>query len=160
MSFAAGNRFAALLPAAFNPTINPIITPLPPTFTPMPHTRPPQAKELATTALARLDAFNRRTLDAIAARIYFYLSWAHERSGGLSALRPTLLRLHRTAVLRHDAVGQETLLNLLLRSYLADNLYDQAEALRAKAHRPEALRTSQQHCRWGRVVLTFFCMVL
>ena len=32
---------------------------------------------------------------------------------------------HRTAVLRHDAVGQETLLNLLLRSYLNYNLYDQ-----------------------------------
>jgi hypothetical protein len=32
---------------------------------------------------------------------------------------------HRTAVLRHDAVGQETLLNLLLRNYLHYNLYDQ-----------------------------------
>ena len=33
--------------------------------------------------------------------------------------------MHRTAVLRHDELGAETLLNLLLRSYLADNLYDQ-----------------------------------
>ena len=37
----------------------------------------------------------------------------------------TLLALHRTSVLRHDAVGQETLMNLLLRNYLNDNLYDQ-----------------------------------
>ena len=37
----------------------------------------------------------------------------------------TLLALHRTAVLRHDEYGQETLLNLLLRSYLHYNLYDQ-----------------------------------
>jgi hypothetical protein len=36
-----------------------------------------------------------------------------------------LLGLHRTAVLRHDDVGQETLLNLLLRNYLHYNLYDQ-----------------------------------
>lgn len=36
-----------------------------------------------------------------------------------------LLALHRTAVLRHDAIGQETLLNLLLRNYLHYNLYDQ-----------------------------------
>jgi 26S proteasome regulatory subunit N3 len=32
---------------------------------------------------------------------------------------------HSTAVVRHDAVGQETLLNLLLRNYLHYNLYDQ-----------------------------------
>jgi hypothetical protein len=35
---------------------------------------------------------------------------------------------HSTAVVRHDAVGQETLLNLLLRNYLAYNLYDQVRA--------------------------------
>ena len=39
--------------------------------------------------------------------------------------RSTLLGLHRTAVLRHDEIGQETLLNLLLRNYLHYNLYDQ-----------------------------------
>jgi hypothetical protein len=32
---------------------------------------------------------------------------------------------HSTAVVRHDVVGQETLLNLLLRNYLHYNLYDQ-----------------------------------
>jgi len=42
------------------------------------------------------------------------------------AARSALLALHRTAVLRHDEVGQETLLNLLLRNYLHYNLYDQA----------------------------------
>lgn len=36
-----------------------------------------------------------------------------------------LMAAHCTAVLRHDAVGQETLLNLLLRNYLHYNLYDQ-----------------------------------
>ena len=40
--------------------------------------------------------------------------------------RSLLLALHRTAVLRHDEYGQETLLNLLLRNYLHYNLYDQA----------------------------------
>lgn len=39
--------------------------------------------------------------------------------------RSSLLALHRTAVLRHDAIGQETLMNLLLRNYLHHNLYDQ-----------------------------------
>jgi 26S proteasome regulatory subunit N3 len=74
----------------------------------------------------RLSGLNRRTLDILAARIYSYLSLAHERSGsGLAPIRSLLLGLHRTAVLRHDEVGAQTLLNLLLRSYLADNLYDQ-----------------------------------
>lgn len=36
-----------------------------------------------------------------------------------------MLALHRTAILRHDEYGQETLLNLLLRNYLHYNLYDQ-----------------------------------
>lgn len=40
-------------------------------------------------------------------------------------MRSLLLGLHRTAVLRHDELGQETLLNLLLRNYLAYSLYDQ-----------------------------------
>lgn len=38
-----------------------------------------------------------------------------------------LLALHRTATLRHDELGQETLLNLLLRNHLAFNLYDQVQ---------------------------------
>lgn len=41
----------------------------------------------------------------------------------------SLLALHRTAVLRHDALGQETLMCLLLRNYLAYNLYDQVGLL-------------------------------
>jgi hypothetical protein len=40
---------------------------------------------------------------------------------------------HQSAVLRRDAAGQETLLVLLLRSYLADNLYDQVRAVKGAA---------------------------
>lgn len=47
----------------------------------------------------------------------------------------TLLALHRTAVLRHDAIGQETLMNLLLRNYLHYNLYDQVGPLQRGAAR-------------------------
>lgn len=48
-----------------------------------------------------------------------------EQRGELGAVRSTLMAAHQSAVLRRDAAGQETLLNLLLRSYLADSLYDQ-----------------------------------
>ena len=36
-----------------------------------------------------------------------------------------LLALHQLAVLRHDEYCQETLLNLLIRSFLHYNLYEQ-----------------------------------
>lgn len=48
--------------------------------------------------MERLAAHNRRTLDVLAARIYSYLSLAHERCGSLAAIRSALLGLHRTAV--------------------------------------------------------------
>lgn len=46
----------------------------------------------------------------------------------------TLLALHRTTTLRHDTIGQETLLNLLLRNYLHYGLYDQVRGCIQFAH--------------------------
>lgn len=105
------------------------------------------AKECSTAAVQRLQKFNRRTLDALAARVYFYFSLSHERTDSLAEIRSTLLALNRTATLRHDELGQETLLNLLLRNYLHYNLYDQAEKLRSKTQRPEA-QSNQQLSRY------------
>lgn len=52
----------------------------------------------------------------------------------------------RTATLRHDADGQATLLNLLLRNYLQYNLYDQAEKLVSKSVFPELANNNE----WAR----------
>lgn len=46
-----------------------------------------QAKEVTTVAVRRLSEFNRRTLDALAARIYFYYSWSYECCNSLSEIR-------------------------------------------------------------------------
>ncbi|KAK9834634.1 hypothetical protein WJX74_006246 [Apatococcus lobatus] len=108
----------------------------------------PEAKQLSEAALQRLGQFNRRTLDGLAARIYFYYAYAHERTGTLATIRSTLLALQRTSTLRHDEYGQEALLNLLLRNYLHFNLYDQAEKLRSKTVLPEQWRSTQQYCRY------------
>ncbi|KAE8735128.1 heat stress transcription factor A-6b-like [Hibiscus syriacus] len=86
---------------------------------------------------------NRRTLDVLAARLYFYYSLCYELTGSLAEIRSNLLALHRIATLRHDELGQETLLNLLLRNFLHYNLYDQAEKLRSKAPRFEAHSNQQ-----------------
>jgi len=107
-----------------------------------------EARDLSAAAVSRIRSFNRRTLDVIAARVYHYYSWTHECTGQLEEIRSTLLALHRTATLRHDDIGAETLLNLLLRNYLHFNLYDQAEKLRAKAQQPDASRSSQQFARY------------
>jgi hypothetical protein len=47
----------------------------------------PQAREVADTAVGLLKAHNRRTLDVIAARIYFYYSWAYECLNRLADVR-------------------------------------------------------------------------
>lgn len=105
------------------------------------------AKACASAAIGRLKNLNRRTVDVIAARLYFYYSYSYELTDSLVEIRGTLLALHRTATLRRDELGQETLLNLLLRNYLYYNLYDQAEKLRSKTLRVES-HSIQQLCRY------------
>nr|GMC87419.1 probable 26S proteasome non-ATPase regulatory subunit 3 [Ipomoea batatas] len=88
-----------------------------------------EAKACSSASIARLKTLNRRTVDVLASRLYYYYSLSYERTGDLAEIRGNLLALHRIATLRHDELGQETLLNLLLRNYLHYNLYDQAEKL-------------------------------
>lgn len=106
-----------------------------------------EAKACSTAAIARLKTLNRRSVDVIASRIFFYYSYTYEMTDSLLEIRGTLLALHRTATLRRDELGQETLLNLLLRNYLHYNLYDQAEKLRSKTQRLES-HSNQQLCRY------------
>ncbi|TFJ80976.1 hypothetical protein NSK_007619 [Nannochloropsis salina CCMP1776] len=117
-----------------------------------------QAHSVATALLPYLRKQNRRTLDALAAKGYFYLALTQERrSQSLAPLRPLFVALHRTACLHHDEMGQATLLNLLLRSLLADNLIEQAGNLIARTSFPEHA-SNNQLCRYlyyvGRVRAT------
>ncbi|WVZ20933.1 hypothetical protein V8G54_008255 [Vigna mungo] len=102
-----------------------------------------EAKACSSASIVWLKNTNRRTVDVIASRLYFYYSYSYELTGDLAEIRGNLLALHRIATLRHDELGQETLLNLLLRNYLHYNLYDQAEKLRSKAPRFEAHSNQQ-----------------
>ncbi|XVE48832.1 hypothetical protein DITRI_Ditri01bG0034100 [Diplodiscus trichospermus] len=77
-----------------------------------------EAKACSSASIAQLKNMNRRTVNFLAARLYYYYSLCYE-----------LMALHRIATLRHDELGQETLLNLLLHNYLHYDLYDQAEKL-------------------------------
>ncbi|SAL96372.1 hypothetical protein [Absidia glauca] len=98
---------------------------------------------LANDTVDRLVPLNRRTLDLLAARIYFYHARFYELTDRLAEIRPMQLAAHRTASLRHDDETQATLLNLLLRNYFVHNLYDQADKLLSKSTFPENAGNNQ-----------------
>jgi len=75
--------------------------------------------------MQKMSAHNRRSLDLIAARCYFYYSRAYEIDNKLESIRSFLHSRLRTATLRNDYEGQAVLINCLLRNYLHYNLYDQ-----------------------------------
>lgn len=110
----------------------------------------PAALSLADHSVQRLQVTNRRTLDQIAAKIYFHYARAHELDGGIQALasiRPALLAAQKTASLRNDAESLATSLTLLLQSYFASHAYDQADALISKVTFPDEASNAQL-ARW------------
>lgn len=102
------------------------------------------ALQTVQQALARSEQFNRRTLDAFQAKLYTYYASIHETFGrDLPSIRTTLLAAHRTACLRYDEIGQATLVNLLLRNFLHENLYEQAYKFVTKTTFPENASNNQ-----------------
>ncbi|KAI8140645.1 proteasome regulatory subunit C-terminal-domain-containing protein [Fennellomyces sp. T-0311] len=97
----------------------------------------------ADRSIEILSQLNRRTLDQIAARVYFYHARFYELSGRLAEIRPMQLSSLRTATLRRDDETQATILNLLLRNYFVHNLYDQADKLVSKSAFPENAGNNQ-----------------
>lgn len=105
------------------------------------------AVSASRTLVESLAVFNRRTMDEINSRAYFYFARTIELSGSIASIRSTLLAAYRTATLRHDAASQAVLLNLLLRNYISYNLYDQADKLLSRAKFPET-RSNNQLARY------------
>lgn len=105
------------------------------------------AKALADALLLRYETFNRRTLDSLSAKVFFYYSRVYELGNAFDQVRAKLFSLHRTAVLRHNLEGQVSLLNLLLRNFLAYNLYDQANKLVSNVEFKESHAASNEIAR-------------
>ncbi|KAI8901206.1 proteasome regulatory subunit C-terminal-domain-containing protein [Globomyces pollinis-pini] len=99
--------------------------------------------KVAKDLIERAKVLNRRTLDPIVARLFFFLAHFHETKGNLTDIQPFIVAAHRTATLRQDNDTQATLLNILLRNYLSLNLIDQADKLAAKAVFPETVGNNQ-----------------
>ncbi|KWU43109.1 hypothetical protein RHOSPDRAFT_20068, partial [Rhodotorula sp. JG-1b] len=109
----------------------------------------PAAQQYAAQEIEYFAQMNRRTMDQLMSKFYFYWVRAHELHGDDSTvLRPTLLAAQRTAALRHDDDLQATLLPLLLRNYLEHGLYEQADRLVSKTQFPEGTAQNNQLARW------------
>lgn len=106
-----------------------------------------QAADNVAGLVQTVQSANRRTLDLISAKLFFYYTLANELLGKLAEIRSTLLMLHRTACLQHNEPGQAVLINCVLRSFLSQNLYAQADKFRLNTNFPES-RSSQQHARY------------
>jgi len=95
-----------------------------------------------------LDQFNVRTLNPLSAKVFFYYYRTFELNNRADEVRSKLLSLHRTATLRHNDEGAVTLLNLLLRNYLAYNLYEQADKLISKVQFKEEAASNNEFARY------------
>ncbi|KAH9461861.1 hypothetical protein Pst134EB_005778 [Puccinia striiformis f. sp. tritici] len=91
---------------------------------------------------------NRRSLDPLAAKIWFYHSRFAEllqqdgsHPGLWANLRSSLMSAHRTARLRRDEDSEATLLNLIVRNLLAHELWEQADRLVSKTEFPDFGKT-------------------
>ncbi|KAG5927169.1 hypothetical protein E4U42_002517 [Claviceps africana] len=101
--------------------------------------------EFSKNLSARIQALNRRTLDSLSAKVYFYYSLFCEHISPLPpssespivAIRPTLLATLRTAVLRKDIDTQASVIVLLLRNYLLTSHISQADLLVSHTQFPE-----------------------
>lgn len=96
-----------------------------------------EATECSQQLMTKVTAQNRRTLDLIAAKCYFYHSRVFELTNKLDLIRGLLHARLRTSTLRSDYEGQAVLINCLLRNYLHYSLYDQADKLVSKSVFPE-----------------------
>ncbi|KAK2086550.1 26S proteasome non-ATPase regulatory subunit 3 [Saguinus oedipus] len=105
-----------------------------------------EAQKISDDLMQKISTQNRRALDRVAAKCYYYHARVCEFLDKLDVVRSFLHARLRTATLRHDADGQATLLNLLLRNYLHYNLYDQAEKLVSKSVFPEQANNN----KWAR----------
>nr|POE77804.1 putative 26s proteasome regulatory subunit rpn3 [Quercus suber] len=103
----------------------------------------------------KIRGLNRRTLDPIGAKAYFYYSLFHEnldpkppsKQSKVIDVRPKLLSALRSAVLRKDADTQASVMVLLLRNYISTADITQADLLVAQTQFPPNAANNQV-CRY------------
>lgn len=102
--------------------------------------------EFSASLVDRIRELNRRTLDSLAAKAYFYFSLFHEeldpkppsKQSPVISIRGRLLAALRSAVLRKDQDTQAAVTTLLLRNYTSTADITQADLLVAQTQFPAA----------------------
>ncbi|KAK4653713.1 26S proteasome non-ATPase regulatory subunit [Podospora pseudocomata] len=110
-----------------------------------------QGLEFSRYLIEKIQELNRRALDGLSAKVYFYFELFAEQLAPLPpssqstivAIRPTLLAALRTAVLRKDTDTQASVIVLLLRSYLLTSHISQADLLVSHTQFPENAANNQ-----------------
>ncbi|KAK5169185.1 26S proteasome non-ATPase regulatory subunit [Saxophila tyrrhenica] len=111
--------------------------------------------DFSTNFVEKIRSWNRRTLDQIGAKAYFYYSLFHEsldpkppsKQSPVIEVRPKLLAALRSAVLRKDNDTQAAATVLLLRNYIITADITQADLLVAQTQFPSAA-SNNQVCRY------------
>ena len=107
--------------------------------------------QFSNSVVEHLRTLNRRTLDALAARVYFYYSLFYEQLAPIPpsplasvvSIRQKLLAALRTSVLRKDQDTRATVTTLLLRNYLSTSHITQADLLISHSEFPPAASNNQ-----------------
>jgi len=113
-----------------------------------------QALALTTELVDVVDANSgSRSLDPLAAKVYFYWARCHEIAGSYVGIRKRLFVAHRTATLKHNEIGQATLHNLIMRNFMEANLLEQADNFNSKTTFPDVrpAETSRHMYYVGRI---------
>ncbi|USP80154.1 26s proteasome non-atpase regulatory subunit 3 [Curvularia clavata] len=103
-----------------------------------------EGAEFSEKLVDKIRELNRRTLDSLAAKAYFYFSLFHEemdpkppsKQSPVITIRGKLLAALRSAVLRKDPDTQASVTTLLLRNYLSTADITQADLLVAQTQFP------------------------
>ena len=95
-----------------------------------------EAQNDAMTLIEKIYELNRRVLDPLNATLYFYYARANEKLGRRLQVRDKLLEGYNRASLKNDEIGQATIMNALLRNFIAENHIEAAHNFVSKTNFP------------------------
>jgi len=107
-----------------------------------------EVRDLADSLVIRIGSASgqRRSLDPLNAKVYYYHSRVYELTDCLADVRPVYMKRLRSSALHGETESESVLLNLLLRNFLHHNLFEQAEKLISKSTFPEQANNNE----WAR----------
>lgn len=90
-----------------------------------------------------ITSFNRRSMDVLSGKVFFYYALCHEKNGQLSSFSNKLFTFHRKACLQHNEPAQAALSNAILRIFVEASQFGQADKFRLNSTFPESASNAQ-----------------